>query len=74
MEDVFSKTPNIEQRDCYQTGLLSNEKIDELQASMVPGLFAANYELRRIASEDAMFNTPKVFTMGSIINKGKHHK
>ena len=61
-EDVFSKMPNIERWDCYQTGLLSNEKIDELRASMAPGLFAANYELRHIASEDAMFDTPPVFT------------
>ena len=61
-EDVFSKMPNIHRYDCYQTGLLSAAKIDELRASMAPGLFAANYELKHIATEDAMFDTSPVFT------------
>ena len=61
-EDVFSKMPNIHKYDCYSTGLLSTEKIDELRAAMAPGLFAANYELKHIASEDAMFDTSPVFT------------
>ena len=61
-DDVFSKMPNIHRFDCYHPGLLTKEKIDELRASMAPGLFAANYELVHIASEDAMFDTPPVFT------------
>ncbi|MCR5370115.1 MAG: hypothetical protein K6E83_05350 [Clostridium sp.] len=61
-EDVFSKMPNIHRYDCYHTGLLSEEKIEELRGSMAPGLFAANYELRHIASEDAMFDTAPKFT------------
>ena len=61
-EDVFSKMPNIHRYDCYHTGLLSTEKIDELRSSMAPGLFAANYELRHIASEEAMFDVSPVFT------------
>ncbi len=61
-DDVFSKMPNIHRYDCYHTGLLTKEKIDELRASMAPGLFAANYELVHISSEDAMFDTPPVFT------------
>ena len=61
-EDVFSKMPNIHRYDCYTTGLLTPEKIDELRASMSPSLFAANYELRHIASEEALFDTPPVFT------------
>ena len=54
--------PNIHRYDCYHTGLLSPEKIDELRASMAPGLFAANYELRHIATENALFTTPPTFT------------
>ena len=61
-DDVFSKMPNIHRYDCYSTGLLTNEKIDELRQSMAPSLFAANYELKHIASEDAFFETPPVFT------------
>ena len=61
-DDVFSKMPNIHRYDCYQTHLISQEKLDELRQSMQPSLFAANYELKHIASEDAYFDTPPVFT------------
>ena len=61
-EDVFSKMPNIHRYDCYHTGLLSQEKIDELRQSMAPSLFAANYELKHVASEEAYFDTAPVFT------------
>ena len=61
-DDVFSKMPNIHRYDCYHTGLLTAEKIDELRHSMAPSLFAANYELVHIASEEAYFETPPVFT------------
>ncbi len=61
-EDVFSKMPNIHRYDCYHTGLLTPEKIDELRRSMAPSLFAANYELQHIASEEAFFDTAPVFT------------
>ena len=61
-DDVFSKMPNIHRYDCYTTGLLTTEKIDELRASMAPALFAANYELKHIASEDVLFDTSPVFT------------
>ena len=54
--------PNIHKYDCYHTGLLTAEKIDELRHSMAPSLFAANYELVHIASEEAYFETPPVFT------------
>ena len=58
-DDVFSKMPNIHRFDCYETGLISTEKLDELRQSMAPSLFAANYELKHIASEDAYFDTPR---------------
>ena len=61
-DDVFSKMPNIHRYDCYHTGLLSPEKIEGLRASMAPSLFAANYELKHIAAEDAFFETPPKFT------------
>lgn len=37
------------------TGLISEEEIAEIKESMSPSLFAANYELRHIASEDVIF-------------------
>ena len=57
-EDAISKRmPNVQRFDCYTTGLLSPEKIEQLRQSMEPSLFAANYELRHIASGAALFGT-----------------
>ena len=61
-EDVFSKMPNIERFDCYQTGLISREQLEQLRQSMAPSLFAANYELKHIASSELIFETPPRFT------------
>ena len=60
-EDVFSKMPNIHRYDCYTTGLISPEKLQELRNSMTPSLFAANYELRHIAEGDALFTSAPQF-------------
>lgn len=61
-EDVFSKMPNIERYDCYQTGLISKEQLEQLRQSMAPSLFAANYELKHIASSEVIFETAPQFT------------
>ena len=61
-DDVFCRMENIHRYDCYQTGLLTSEQTDRLRASMSPSMFAANYELKHIASENAFFTTPPVFT------------
>ena len=54
-EDAFSIMPNPEQYDCYSTGLISEAELTAIRESMLPSLFAANYELRHIASEDVIF-------------------
>ena len=61
-EDAFSIMPEPEKYDCYTTGLLSAEEIEQLRQSMAPSLFAANYELVHIAAEDALFKDPPMFT------------
>lgn len=58
-EDCFSIMPEAEKWDCYKTGILSTQEIDELRGKMVPSLFAANYELKHIASENVIFTNPK---------------
>ena len=58
-EDCFSIMPEAEKWDCYSTGILDEEGIEALRESMVPSLFAANYELRHIASENVIFLNPK---------------
>ena len=61
-DDVFRRMENIHRYDCYTTGLLTEEQIDRLRKSMAPSLFAANYELKHIAADNAFFTTPPVFT------------
>lgn len=56
-DDAFAIMPAPERFDCYSTGLLSPEKLEQLKKSMEPSLFAANYELKHIAAEDALFPT-----------------
>lgn len=57
-EDAFTLMPNPKKYDCYSTGLVSEEEIEHIKDSMLPSLFAANYELRHIASEDVIFANP----------------
>ncbi len=54
-EDAISLMPNIRRCDCYHSGLLSEEEILRLKKAMSPSLFAANYELRHMAAEGALF-------------------
>lgn len=56
-EDAISLMPNIRRCDCYHSGLLSEEDILRLRGALSPSLFAANYELRHIATEGALFET-----------------
>ena len=73
-EDVFSKMPNIERYDCYQTGLISKEQLEQLRQSMAPSLFAANYELKHIASTEVIFETAPCFTSDpSLLRDGVSH-
>lgn len=60
-EDAFSLMPEPETYDCYSTGMLTKEQIADLRQHMSPSLFAANYELRHIAQENALFDTPPTF-------------
>ena len=73
-EDVFSLMPNIHRYDCYQTGLIPPEKLQELRQSMPPSLFAANYELKHIASSEAFFTTaPEMFDDPEMLIEGISH-
>lgn len=61
-EDAFGLMPPALKFDCYQTGLITPGKLDELRRSMSPSLFAANYELRHIAAENALFASAPAYT------------
>lgn len=58
-EDAISLMPNVQRYDCYSTGLIDRQKLEQLRKSMSDSLFAANYELKHIADADAMFKEPK---------------
>lgn len=58
-DDAFSLMPNAEKYDCYSTGLISTEEIEEIRDKMTSSLFAANYELRHVAAEDVIFESPR---------------
>lgn len=70
-DDAISIMPNIEKHDCYSTGLMSREEIEDLRKVMTPSLFAANQELRHIASEDALFGTSPKFVSEKLLKDKK---
>lgn len=59
-EDAFTLMPNIHRYDCYSTGLIDHSKLQAIRNSMTSSLFAANYELKHIADEDAMFKDCRI--------------
>lgn len=73
-EDVFTMMPNIHRYDCYSTGLITPTKLQKLRKSMSSSLFAANYELKHIADEDALFKSaPEFFPDERLLYNGISH-
>ena len=73
-QDAISLMPNIRRCDCYHTGLLSEEEILRLRRAMSPSLFAANYELKHIAAEGALFGEcPPLDGEPSLLRDGIAH-
>lgn len=72
-EDCFSLMPNIERHDCYSTGLISKEKLQIIREAMTASLFAANYELRHIASDDVIFTSPQTGADPALAEQGICH-
>lgn len=72
-EDCFSLMPNIERNDCYSTGLISKEQLQIIREAMTASLFAANYELRHIASDDVIFTSPQTGADPALAEQGICH-
>ena len=72
-EDTISIMPNVRRYDCYSTGLITRDKLEELRRSMSDSLFAANYELKHIADKDAMFQNPQFIKDEALIYGGLAH-
>lgn len=58
-DDAFCLMPNAERYDCYTTELIDANELEKIRQKMTSSLFAANYELRHIASDDVIFESPK---------------
>lgn len=56
-----------------ETGLITEEKEKELRSRMLPSLFAANYELRHIASEDVIFTNAQTGGDPALVQNGIMH-
>lgn len=65
--------PNKKFYDCYSTGLISESKLRDLRESMDPSLFAANYELKHIASDQALFTKPNYTADETLLYEGVSH-
>lgn len=72
-EDAISIMPNVKKYDCYSTGLITRDKLEELRQSMSDSLFSANYELKHIADKDAMFQNPQFTKDSQLIYGGMAH-
>ena len=72
-EDCFTLMPEAERYDCYKTELISTETLKKIRDSMTASLFAANYELRHIASDDVIFRDPVTGADPALAEQGICH-
>lgn len=72
-DDVFTLMDNIHIYDYKVTGLISDEALAKIKKSMLPSLFACNYELKIIASEDVIFTEPKTGGNPGMCEQGMAH-
>jgi len=73
VDDAFSLMPEPEKYDCYSTGLIDADMLESIRNSMTASLFAANYELRHIASEDVIFANPQTDGDSAMVEQGDCH-
>ena len=75
VDDAFSIMPPAERFDCYHPEvkkIISDEELEQLKGSMLHSLFAANYELRFVASEDVIFTDPETGYDPHILDQAKN--
>ena len=72
-DDASTLMPEPKKYDCYSTGLISDEELEEIKSKMIPSLFSANYELKHIASEDVIFTTPQYTDNKGLCQQGIAH-
>lgn len=72
-EDCFTLMPEAEKYNCYQTGIINAQELEAIKSKMVASLFAANYELRHIASDDVIFTSPVTGADPALAEQGICH-
>jgi phage terminase large subunit-like protein len=72
-DDASSIMPEPKKYSCYDTGLITPEELEEIKSKMLPSLFAANYELRHVASEDVIFTEPNTGGNPGMVEQGMAH-
>lgn len=72
-DDCFTLMPKPDIYDCYSTGLMTKEDIEEKRSRMTASLFAANYELKHIADDDVIFTSPKTGAEPEMVLNGYSH-
>lgn len=72
-EDCFTIMPKAIVWDCYHTGLITKDELTHLRSTMTASLFAANYELRHIASDDVIFTDPQTGYDANLVLQGTSH-
>lgn len=73
-QDAFMLMPEPERWPVGTTGLISDEEAEELRGRMTRSLYAANYELRHVARDGAVFDgEPGTFSDASLLHDGIMH-
>lgn len=72
-DDAITTMPNKKIYTCYETGLIDRATLEGIRQSMTPSLFAANYELKHIADEQALFSNPVFFNNMELLYDGIAH-
>lgn len=72
-DDVFNLMENIHVYDYKKTGLITDEALAKIKKSMLPSLFACNYELKIVASEDVIFTEPVTGGNPGMAEQGMAH-
>lgn len=72
-DDAFEIMPTPERWDCYSTGIMSDEDIADRKARLTNSVFACNYELKHIASDDVLFTNPQTGASKELVKNGRSH-
>lgn len=76
VEDASTIMPEPIKYDCYHEKIkkiISPDELEEIKKHMTASLFAANYELRFVASDDVIFTTPQTGADPSLVEQGIAH-